>query len=642
MLALVALIPQAHLCLARGHEWRGAYAYFYSDEPAYAAYLNALIDGRPRRNDPYTGADDQAQHINANNQTRQSDAQDQAQPVSANDQAQLKPLPESLFSIQFVPPYLLALPARAFGLSASTVFILLMPLVAFACALTIYWITASITNDERAATATVFVVLCLGIVVSAQGFFINLLGGFSGYIFLPFLRRYVPGVSLTFFFAFGGAMWRALSVETTRARSLWSVATGALFVVLVYSYFYHWTAAAALLAPLAAFWLILRPRAERRPALVAFAVVGAIALVSLVPYAFLLSHRAPSSDETQALTRTHAPDLFRGVELVAVCALAAIYFAARRRLLSWRERETIFTAALALSVFVTFNQQIVTGLSLQPMHYEQYVGNYVALVALALALTLIYQRGANRRRKDVADGAKVVQTQDDGATFVALKVVPRRILPHKVWIVIALAALAWGAFETVETSVGFVRQNAKHDDWYAVARRLDALALSSPDAHPVVFNPDDFRMDQIPAASRCAVVWAPHTFSYATLTRAEDVQRVFQFLHFSGVAPRDFASAGRDQGFLQFSIFGWERANPRLAVDFRPVTTGEIAAAQQEYANFVATLEHSTRPPDPVINFVVVSDDQPFSLSNLEHLYTLSEIERVGAHTIYRATAKQP
>jgi hypothetical protein len=645
LLALAALIPQVHLYLARGREWRGAYAYFYSDEPAYAAYLNALIEGRPRRNDPYTGADDDAQHTDADDQARYPNPNDQARPTDAKDQARPQPLPESLFSIQFAPAYLLALPARALGLDTATVFILLMPLVAVGCALAIFWIVASVTGDEGAATATVFVVLCLGILISAQGFIINLLGGFSGYIFLPFLRRYVPGVSLVFFFAFCGATWHALTRETQRARTLWSVASGALFALLVYSYFYHWTAAAAFLACVVALWLALRPREERRRACVAFAIVGAIAIVSLVPYFVLLSHRAPSSDETQALTHTRAPDLFRGVELVAACALAAIFYAARRKVVSWRERETIFTVALALSVFIVFNQQTLTGLSLQPMHYEQYIGNYVALLALALASTLVYQ-GATRRRRvvendDVKDAETRIRETNDLGTTRRLAASSRALVPHKFWIALALCALAWGALESWETSRALLRQNEKHDDWYAVVRRLDALSRASGSAHPVVFNPDDFRMDQVPAASRCAVVWAPHTFSYSSITRAEDVRRVFQFLHFSGVAPRDFAAAGRDQGFLQFSVFGWERANPRLAVEFHPVTTQEIAAAQRDYTDYVSALARSTQPPEPSINFVIVSDDQPFNLANLEHFYALEQIERIGAHTIYRATPKR-
>lgn len=605
MMALVALIPQAHLCRARGRGWQGAYAYFYSDEPAYAAYVNALIDGRPRRTDPYTGSDDQT---NA-------------------------PLAESLFSIQFFPAYLLALPARALGVSASTVFILLMPLVAAALSLAIYWTAASVTRDERAAFATVFVVLGFGILVSGQGFVVELFGGFSGYVFLPFLRRYVPGVPLVFFFAFCGTLRRALAGENERARLVSSLAAGALFAILVYSYFYHWTAAAALAFCYAALTLLTRPHA-RRATLRSLAVFASIALVSLAPYLYLVSHRATATDEVQALAHTHAPDLLRGVELVAALTLAALIYGARRGLVRPRDREVIFTASLALSVLAVFNQQLVTGLSLQPMHYEQYVGNYVALLAAALACTLMWQGRARLRD----DRVKNVSGEITGTR--------RRLVPRRLWIPVALAGLAWAVGESATTTLNFAPMNLKHDDWLAVTKRLDALAhetrSATNDHYPVVFNPDDFRMDHVPADGACAVVWAPHTFAFSTLSRAENKTRVFEFLHFAGVAPADFASAGRDRGFLQFSIFGWERANPRLAVDFKPVTPSEIATEQRGYAEFVAALSNTARPPLPLIDFVVASDDQPFSLANLERFYTLDAIERVGIHTIYRAHPKQP
>ncbi|MDT7603475.1 MAG: hypothetical protein QOF61_1472 [Acidobacteriota bacterium] len=623
LLASVALIPQAHLRYTRGREWQGAYAYFYSDEPAYAAYLSALIEGRPRRSDPYTGVDDQRG----------------------------APLAESLFSIQFLPAYLLSIPARALGLSARTVFILLMPLTAIGCSLAVYWLVASITRDERAAVASVFVVLCLGILVSGQGFIVNVLGGFSGYVFLPFLRRYVPGVPLVFFFLFCGTLWRSLACETMRARYLFSLATGALFAALVYSYFYHWTAAAALAACCGLAWLVARPLGWRAAA-TSLAVFAAVAAASLVPYFYLVSHRASATDEMQALTHTRAPDLWRGVELTAFVALALLAYGARRGQINWRERAPLFTASLALSVLVVFNQQIITGLSLQPMHYEQYVGNYVALIALALACVLLWQgRARHNNGQHATNDDEGAARVDEGAARVdevdaqVEAVAARRLVPHRLWMPVALIALLWGAGEALETTLSFARQNVRHDEWIAVTRRLDELARSvqrqPSERFPVVFNPDDFRVDHVPANTSCAVVWAPHMFAFASLTRAESRERVFQFLHFAAVAPADFAASGRDQGFIQFSIFGWERANPRLAVEFRPVTPEEIATEQRGYADYVSALEHSDRPPQPIINFVVVSDDQPFSLANLERFYTLTPVERVGAHTIYRATPRQ-
>lgn len=61
-LAVFSLYPQLNLIYLRGAEYNGHYAYNDIDEVAYASYVHALIDGRPRKNDPYTGRDDSPEH----------------------------------------------------------------------------------------------------------------------------------------------------------------------------------------------------------------------------------------------------------------------------------------------------------------------------------------------------------------------------------------------------------------------------------------------------------------------------------------------------------------------------------------------------------------------------------------------------
>ncbi len=74
---LLALIPQIHLWYVGGTNWNGTDASVQGDEFLYSAYINALIDGRPRRNDSFAGQDNRT----------------------------MSPLPESSFSIQFMPAY---------------------------------------------------------------------------------------------------------------------------------------------------------------------------------------------------------------------------------------------------------------------------------------------------------------------------------------------------------------------------------------------------------------------------------------------------------------------------------------------------------------------------------------------------------
>src|SRR5882724_10692112 len=118
---LLSLMPQIHFWLVRGKEWHGAYATLQGDEFLYSGYINALIDGRPRRNDPFTGRDDQG----------------------------AAPLPETAFSIQVVPPFILSSLARVFGLTASTIFIALAATAGLLASLSIFWLLFSITGDER-------------------------------------------------------------------------------------------------------------------------------------------------------------------------------------------------------------------------------------------------------------------------------------------------------------------------------------------------------------------------------------------------------------------------------------------------------------------------------------------------------------
>src|SRR5829696_6877367 len=121
---VVTSIPQVSLIIKRGGEWRGSYALIDFDELSYSAYLNALIEGRPRRTNPYLG--------------RESNQRD---------------IGENYFSIQFLPAYTIALPARALGISTSSTLIVLARVMAFASALAVFWLLFQITKDEKLSAA---------------------------------------------------------------------------------------------------------------------------------------------------------------------------------------------------------------------------------------------------------------------------------------------------------------------------------------------------------------------------------------------------------------------------------------------------------------------------------------------------------
>ena len=118
-------------------------------------------------------------------------------------------------------------------------------------------------------------------------------------------------------------VWFAITRRVRHQRVCYAIAAGLAFWFCVYSYFYLWTAALGWLSLVALLWVISRPDGWRA-AVSSLALIGAIAVAALVPYAVLLSHRSPTMDIAQALVYTHAPDLWRSIEIIALVIVLAL------------------------------------------------------------------------------------------------------------------------------------------------------------------------------------------------------------------------------------------------------------------------------------------------------------------------------
>jgi hypothetical protein len=576
---LLALYPQLNLWSLRGSEWNGAYAYNDLDEAAYAAYLNALIEGRPRRNDPFTGRDDKPG----------------------------QPQAESLFSIQFAAPYALALVARATGLNASWAMILASCIGGIGAALALFWLLASITNDERIAATGALVVLCLGTLACAQGAVGFFFGNGPAYPYLPFLRRYLPALPFPFFFIMCALLWHAVTGESKRAALLSAVGAGLSFAVLVYSYFYLWTSAAAWLSLLALLWLLVRPARFRRD-IKALAVVAALAVLALVPYAYLLSKRATMMDDVQLLTLTHAPDLFRPPLLIGLAVCLALVMAARRGLLDLKERAVLFTISLALTPLLVFNQQIITGRSLQPIHYEVFIVNYVALCALVLAAALVW-RGRTR------ESAKI---------------------SGRILLFVALAAVAWGVFEAKLTTEPVAEQNVIRDEAILVDKRLAELAREGPaGTTQTVLSTNFIHADSQPTTAPQAVLWARHQHIFAGLTLEEDRERLFQLFYYVGADANWVRHTLNENIVIQIALFGWGRLTDRLTVNARPITRDEVETEVERYTRYAATFNRE-RASHPTLAFVVTHTEGEPDLPTLDRWYERDAGEILGKYKLYR------
>jgi hypothetical protein len=87
------------------------------------------------------------------------------------------------------------------------------------------------------------------------------------------------------------------------------------------------------------------------------------------------------------------------------------------------------------------------------------------------------------------------------------------------------------------------------------------------------------------------------------------------------------------------ALFGWDRFNSRLSVNYRPLKTGEIEEEVKRYDDYYKNF--SLREASlPVISFVVVPNEMNLNLSNLQLWYELSEGENFGKYTLYKAKLK--
>ncbi len=581
---ILSFYPQIHFWAVRGAEWNGSYAAIegVGDEVAYSAYVNALIDGRPRRNDPYTGRD-------FNNGAHQSD---------------------SLFSIQFVPAYLIAVPARVLGFSAATAFIALSPLAAAAAALALFWLLAIATGNDRVAAAGVVVVLCLGTLVGGHGHFSSFFGQPPLYNYLMFLRRYQPAASFPLFFIFCGAGWLAVTLQSRTKALGAAIIAAAVFALLVFSYLYLWTAGLAWLGCLAVLWAVARPDRWRN-ALQSIAVIAVGAFAALGAFALAYANRAASLDSVQALELSRAPDLLRAPELIAIGVLMALGYFVQRGAINIRCPQVLFAASFALLPVVVFNQQILTGHSLQPLHYEMFVANYSVLVAVVLSATAILKE---HRQLQIR-------------------------MPKTALLWLALVAFEWGVYETLVATRGSMSGDQKVDDARPVAMRLSELAEreSTKETYPTLLSTDLLVADSLPTSAPQSVLWAPHMLVFSGASTSESKERFYQYLYYTGVSAEELRTILATEGRYGFAagLFGFERTIKGLSHNRKPITHDELESELRSYAEYVSAFT-SAQASKVKISYVVAGADEMLNLTNLDQWYERDSGERIGKFILYR------
>ncbi len=387
-------------------------------------------------------------------------------------------------------------------------------------------------------------------------------------------------------------MWRAFIHQSKR----WVLAAGILLAILIFSYFYLWTAAAAWLFCFALLWLIART-AERRAMFKSILIVAAISAAALAPYMYLLARRAASIDQDQALIFSRAPDLFRVAEILSLMIILILVLHIRRRLVDWRSPQSLFVLACAGTPFVVFNQQVITGISLQAFHYEQFIINYLVLLSLV-------------------------------GTY------------HLLWSNLKIRPIVWAAFAI---GIGLVTALKEvHDN--------SALNISRDQAKPIfeqldmssrygwVLFDNSLLAASVMTDSSAPQLWSPNMHIYGGIDESEKHERFYQYLHLLGVSPQMFTDDLQSNMQVRAAVFGLPRVNGILTRNPAPISDGEIRAQVDAYSSYIRNFSQAQASHWPLV-YLITRAEHDFT--NLDRWYIKTEVERGGECVVYELRLKQ-
>jgi hypothetical protein len=344
------------------------------------------------------------------------------------------------------------------------------------------------------------------------------------------------------------------------------------------------------------------------------AILGGTALLALPPYVYLLLHRAHTLDETQTLISTHRPDLFRLPEIIGAFIVVLLVASVRRGRVEGRKAAVIFAASFALLPFVLFNQQVVTGRSMQPFHFQNFIANYAVLIGLVIL---------------VGNFSRPVSS--------------RALL----WL--AVLSLVWGGIEVDLPTRARSPSDNVNDQMIPVLLRLKALAqqdgtllgLRREGKTPaLVFSPHIEVLRFLPTWTAQGTVIGLGGLDFGSASQEE--RKVYAYLYYCGVDTRRLVELLYDRtndAFMNYytrsAIFGHERVLPNLSSHSRPIEDVDIEQQVRVYEAYVTSFSREEAVKHP-ISYVIVLSQSGFDFSRIDRWYEHDAAEHIGDYDLYK------
>jgi len=332
----------------------------------------------------------------------------------------------------------------------------------------------------------------------------------------------------------------------------------------------------------------------------------------------MLSKRSIAIDEQQIVVATRLPELFHVHEIIAAVLILVLAVGVIRRTISRSDPRFIYAASMALLPFIIFNQQVITGRTLQAFHFEIYSVNYSVAIGIAITLSLF--------------GKKV----------------PERIV---VWM--GVLSFLWGviAVGVPARAIG-VDLAIANDKRIPVLRRLKELShqdgtmddlRARGSASTLVFSPSVPLIMLLPSWTSQGTLLDITGGDCAGITREERKHFFYMHLYYSKTEPNALRQAlqgplpapSDELRSVRNVVFGHARIFPGLSSRFTPVEPDEIEREVQIYQTYVNSFSPNEAMKRP-LTYAIIPVDGSFDFTNLDRWYERDTGERQGDYVLYR------
>jgi hypothetical protein len=234
---------------------------------------------------------------------------------------------------------------------------------------------------------------------------------------------------------------------------------------------------------------------------------------------------------------------------------------------------------------------------LQPFHYQQFIADYMILIAAFLLLGIAW-----------------------------------RAMPRIVPVTLTVASLSIALTLAISATHLTHWSNASIDQ-----KRAVALNIKNEHNREIVFSSDPLLSTLIPTEAANPVLWSRYNYVFGNITPAARRQLFFKYLYYSGFDETKLIQALQSDFTTRVEVFGAERSNPALSIKPQEIGAEEIAATGREFSAYCA-LFGKREASDPRLGYAIVFPNN--DLTNLDRWYSRDQGRSVGDVIIYRLTPR--